>query len=123
MERLCARSGPSRTRLENGRCEPVGVDALEALDNVVFIGEEDSEHERPLLARGRIRVLAGIIGCLTLGTPAVPAPTEPGGACWARSCRRRRRPHDGKTGSGMKRKENGGTKKKLATTTGPSATM
>src|SRR6266700_3051444 len=55
MARLCARSGPSRTRLENGRCEPVGVDASEALDNVVFIDEEDSEHERTLLARGRIR--------------------------------------------------------------------
>src|SRR6266571_4307603 len=82
MARLCARSGPSRTRLENGRCEPVGVDGLEALDNVVFIDEEDSEHERPLLARSRIRAVAGIIGCLTLATPAVPAPTEPGRACW-----------------------------------------
>jgi len=82
MARLCARSGPSRTRLENGRCEPVGVDALEALDNVVFIDEEDSEHERPLLARSRIRAVAGIIGSPTPGRPAVPVPTERGRACW-----------------------------------------
>jgi len=68
MERLCARSGPSRTRLENGRCEVVAEDASEAFDNVVFIDEEDSEHERLLLARSRIRAVAGIIGRLALGT-------------------------------------------------------